>query len=225
MKPLIIIGGMGPQASLHLHGELLKESLKHHSGNPEEFPLILHASIPVPDFIGSTEKLPKARQTIQAVLQQLPLESAHAIGLACNTAHTMTRELDLERENFISMLRETAQQAQAAGIKKVGLLASPHTIHTKLYVPELTRHGLEVIVPTKTELQAAEQIIRAVIAGQDPERLRPRLTKIATQLVSRGADGIVLGCTELPLVGMEPLDLPVIDSISALAQAMIKAYY
>src|SRR5579872_6254418 len=100
---IIILGGMGPQASLKLHELLIIGSRRFHDGSPESFPAIHHVSIPVPDFIASEAKYRKALALIQRTCAELPLHQASAIGLACNTAHLMVPQLPLSNSSFVSM--------------------------------------------------------------------------------------------------------------------------
>lgn len=220
-KQIIILGGMGPQASLRLHELLLQKSRKFHNGSPGAYPAILHASMQVPDFIATPKNVAKALAVIQQSCAALPLESAGAIGMACNTAHMLLPELPLQRENFVSMIEAVVDDIEKLKAKRVGLLASPHTVKTKLYEHTLQQRNIGVIVPTEHELQMLDSIIHEVIAGTNTASTKTRLSRIARQLEIRGADVILLGCTELPLVGVRT-HLPVVDSLSSLADAMLR---
>jgi len=219
-NPLIILGGMGPQASLHLH-KLLIEDTSNHGKGPDEFPFILHASMPMPDFIASQEKTKEAIALIQATSKTLPLATAAAIGMACNTAHLLLDELsELPRHNFVSMIDAVVKDSQELGTRTVGLLASPTTVTSRLYHDTFEAAGIHVVEPSLAELNALNEVIHQVIAGTDPTTLRPILTTIAARMETQGADTILLGCTELPLVGVDG-SLPVLDSLSSLARHML----
>ncbi len=221
---LIILGGMGPQASIKLHELLIAGSQKFHDGAPESYPAILHVSVPVPDFVESKQKYQDALALIQRVCSELPLENASAIGMACNTAHLMEADLPLSTTPFVSMIRAVVDQIEAARIKSVGLMASPQTIRTLLYHEALQAQGISVITPLKSEVAQLNRIIHAIIHGEEPANLRPELSMIADSLAARGAEAIVLGCTELPLIGVDT-DLPAIDSLQSLADAMLHKHY
>lgn len=216
---IVIIGGMGPQASAHLHTLIVRDVGKNKA--PDEFPYILHASIPSPDFIASPEVADEAIEIIQDLCKSIPVKSASAIGIACNTAHQLLDRLpNLPRENFVSMIEAVASDIEQAGHKKVGLLASPFTIKSRLYHNALEKRGITVMQPDKSGIDALNGIIHDVIGNVSPESLRPQLTKVAHTLESKGVDCILLGCTELPLVGVSS-KLPVIDSLSSLSRAML----
>ncbi len=217
---LIILGGMGPQASLKLHEILLQKSQKHHNGEPDAFPAILHASMQIPDFVSSPRQKEAALKEVQATLAQLPIKEAAAIGIACNTAHMFVDDLGLPKERFVSMLDAVSNNINSSS---VGLLASPHTIETHLYHKVLQQTGKTVIIPDVSDIALLNELIHAVIAGHDPVALRPKLSKIAERLQQKGATTILLGCTELPLIGVTT-DLPVVDSLDALADAMLEKH-
>lgn len=71
-------------------------------------------------------------------------------------------------------------------------------------------------------MKILEQIIRNVIAGKNTRLDNLELIKIAKSLVNRGAEGIILGCTELPLIFPKKFEIPVFDSLEILARALLK---
>lgn len=70
-----------------------------------------------------------------------------------------------------------------------------------------------------------EQIIRNVIAGKNTRQDRLDLVNIAKSLQQKGAEGIILGCTELPLIFPKRFEIPVFDSLKILARALLKAHF
>lgn len=223
-NPIIILGGMGPQASHRLHQLLLEKSLHFHSGQPDEFPGILHASMPVPDFIVSSDMYEAAVSLVASTCEQLPLKQAGAIGIACNTAHLMVDRLPLADTAFVSMIDAVTAHIHRMGGRRIGLLASPHTIQTGLYTNALATKSIDVVLPTDEEQKTLHSIITGVISGADTAELRGNLSALAASLQARGADCILLGCTELPLVGVNT-SLPTVDSLDVLADAMLEKYY
>jgi len=220
---IVILGGMGPQASLRLHEMLINNNVDKDK-QPDEFPTILHLSLAIPDFIESQEATDEAVSIINDASTSVPLDLACAVGVACNTAHLLLdRLVELPKHNFVSMIDAVTQEISSRGLTRVGLLASPVTIKSRLYHDALSIRGIEVIQPSKSDISILNTVIRDVISGVSPGLLRAKLTKIADKLQSSGADCILLGCTELPLVGID-INLPVIDSLSCLAQEMLKKH-
>ena len=216
----VIIGGMGPQASLKLHELLLTLSAEEGERGPGDYPAILHASLSVPDFIADQSAEAEAARIINEAAAALPLKSAISVGMACNTAHLLLDRLEIPRHNFVSMIEAVVDQVKQANATQVGLLASPNTIRSKLYHNALKEAGIVTIEPTEPETEQLDSIIHRVIAGEDTTKLRPLLTQIALRMQNDGADAILLGCTELPLVGVD-VSIPAIDSLSALAIGML----
>lgn len=216
----VILGGMGPQASLQLHKLLLEQDREALRG-PEDYPFILHASMPIPDFISDGGRTDDAVRLIQDTCSQLPLDGAASVGIACNTAHLLLDRLTaIPRYNFVSMIDSVVSDVSTQHLKKVGLLATPFTIKNKLYHHALKKADIEVVQPSSEQISELDYIIHRVIAGENALALRERLTLIGNTLIERGADSIVLGCTELPLVGVD-CSVPTFDSLSSLARHMI----
>ena len=224
-SPIIILGGMGPQASVSLHSLIIEKSSPYHDGILERYPDIIHASIAVPDFTDSEEAYQEAIGVIRRACEILPIKQAAAIGIACNTAHRMVDQLPLENTAFISMIDAVVAEAKHQGAARVGLLASPQTIRTKLYENVFVAAGIDVVKPDETQITEISRIIHAVIAGENTAEDRTSLTEIAQSLQKNGAEMIVLGCTELPLVGVALDVKSVISSLDILASRMVEQYY
>jgi len=224
-QPIIILGGMGPQASLQLHKLILEKSRPFHNGTPDSYPEIMHLSMQIPDFIASTKRYNAALAQIKETCSQISLHSASAIGIACNTAHLMLDELPLNGVAFVSMIESVIAEAKKLNARRVGLLASPQTVRTKLYENAFNAAGIAVVLPNKSELDTLNTIIHKVIEGKNTQEERDKLSAIASHLKAGGADTILLGCTELPLVGVNIEDVTVIDSLSALANSMLEKHY
>lgn len=84
---------------------------------------------------------------------------------------------------------------------------------------------IQIIKPSKKVTQNLEEIIRKVIAGENARKDKTALTQIAGSLKAKGIQGIILGCTELPLIFPKRFDIPVFDSLEILAMALLRKYY
>lgn len=219
---IVILGGMGPQASAKLHDLIIE---KVGIGKlPDEFPMILHVSMPIPDFIASEEATNDAIRIIQDTTSNLPLDDAAAIGIACNTAHLLRDKLThIPNHNFVSMIDAVVDTVQSKNMKRVGLLASPSTIRNKLYAKAFANKGIEVITPDVKGINVLNDMIHGVISNRPTATFRESLTGLAEQLIEKDVDVILLGCTELPLVGVD-VNVPVVDSLSCLADALLNKH-
>lgn len=123
------------------------------------------------------------------------------IVIACNTAHLLVPELERRLGvRFISLTRNTVAEITRLGLHRIGLLASPTTIHTRLYENALQVKDIEVILPSPVKQQKIEHIIRDVIAGRPHKQLQAGLQPIMRDLERSGAEAVLLGCTELSVL-------------------------
>jgi len=222
-KAIVILGGMEPQASAHLVQILIDKSIKDFNAkNGDEFPEIILDSIPIPDFISDPASIPQALKLLKERVKILSKLKISSFALACNTAHVLFNKLQLTTEvPFISMIDETVDQVDAKGMVRVGLLASPSSIKFGIFQKALGNRNIEVIIPTEKEQFIVETIIRKVIRGKISELDQLKLISIADSLKKRGAQGIILGCTELPLVFPKRFTIPIFNSLEILANAAL----
>lgn len=224
---ICILGGMGPEASEYLYRLLIEMSTKYFGAkNNEDFPEIVLASVPVPDFISSDTKRQEVLQMLNERVVKLNNLDISCFSIACNTAHILLPQLQsLTKVPFISMIDEVVKLVKEEGRKKVGLLGTPSTIRYELYQSALQKEGIETIVPTKKQLITLEKIIRNILKGRILLADSKKLVVIARGLEKQGAEGIILGCTELPLVFPLKYDIPIYNSVEVLALALLRNYY
>lgn len=108
-------------------------------------------------------------------------------------------------------------------LDKIGLMGSSITIKSNLYQKELKKTNIKIVLPSKTKIMILEKIITEIVAGDYSNS--QKIIEIADNLKSHGAEGIILGCTELPLVFPKKYSLPVFDSLEILADKLLKNYY
>lgn len=226
-KIIGILGGMGPEATAKLYHLLTKMAQTDYQAlTNDAFPEMIIYSVPVPDFIsnlGDKEIAKKMLISRIKALSHLPI-SFFCIG--SNTAHLLIDDLKKGTSvPFISLIEETANQVSELKVKKIGLLASPMAIKTKLYQKPLVAQGIEVILPPEKEIKKSGQIIKETVAGKKNGENATALEKIARNLVARGAEAIILGCTEFPLLFPKKFSVPFVDTLELLARACLKEYY
>ena len=204
---IIIIGGMGPQASLELHRRMIQQALADGAKDGTDFPHIVHLSLPVPDFIANESRRSEALEIIINELKNIDASMDDAIIIACNTAHLLQPDIEQRLNIRITSMVDAAIDYVSRHYKTIRLLASPTTIRTGLYDKPLKAAGVTVLTPDKDEEQALEVIIRAVISGQTISQAA--LDKIPITAQSEQANAVnyinnypssppvLLGCTEL----------------------------
>ena len=197
---IIIIGGMGPQASLELQRRIIRQALANGAKDGTDFPHIVHLSLPVPDFIANESRRSEALEIIINELKNIDASMDDVIIIACNTAHLLQPDIEQRLNIRITSMVDAAIDHVSRYYKTIRLLASPTTIHTELYNKPLKTAGVTVLMPNENEEQALEVIIRAVISGQTISQ--SALDKIPITIQSEQANATnyppaLLGCTEL----------------------------
>ena len=197
---MIIIGGMGPQASLELHRRIIRRTSANGARDGTDFPYIVHLSLPVPDFIANESRRSEALEIIINELKNIGVSMDDIIIIACNTAHLLQFDIEQRLNVHITSMVDAAIDYASRHYKTIRLLASPTTIRTGLYDKPLKAAGVTVLTPDKDEEQALEVIIRAVISGQAIPQSALDKIPIITQSEQANATNYppaLLGCTEL----------------------------
>ena len=204
---IIIIGGMGPQASLELHRRMIQQAQANGAKDGTDFPHIVHLSLPVPDFIANESQRSEALEIIINELKNIDVSMDDVIIIACNTAHLLQPDIERRLNIRITSMVDAAIDHVSRYYKTIRLLASPTTIRTGLYDKPLKAAGVTVLTPDKDEEQALEVIIRAVISGQTISQSALDKIPIITQSEQANAANyinnysssppVLLGCTEL----------------------------
>jgi len=223
-----IFGGMGPEATADLYKQILV--ITPAEKDQEHIPTIIFSNPKVPDRMESIENGGEfIKPYLRFSVKKLESAGASFIVIPCNTVHYfydyMQESVDIP---IIHMIRETAIEVanNYPGVKTVGLLATTGTIESGLYNRELEAKGFEVITPSDSILD--NMVMKAVygIKAKTDPRFNEDLLAIAGQhLADRGAEVIVLGCTEIPLAyNPDRVDLPVVNATRVLAERAIERY-
>ncbi|CAI2767539.1 aspartate/glutamate racemase family protein [Flavobacterium collinsii] len=148
--------------------------------------------------------------------QFLQQGGAEAIVLCANTMHLIAERLQEAIDiPIIHIATATAVEIQKEAIKKVGLLGTKFTMELDFFKDKLAENGIETIIPKN---DADRDFMHATIfeelgRGLVTESTKRRYLEIANQLIKEGAEGIILGCTEIPLViKPEDISVPVFDT-------------
>ncbi len=123
------------------------------------------------------------------------------------------------------MIEETAKETKKRipQIKKVGLLASAGVYEAKIYHQHFKKFNIEVISPEEKDKEKIMKVIYAVKAGDLSEEVKKNIISIAQKLIDKGAEAIIAGCTEIPLVlKEEDVPVPTIDPAQVLAKAAVQ---
>ena len=162
------------------------------------------------------------KERVTQINQHEPL----CIAIACNTAHILLNNLQkVSNAPFISMIDETVKVVNSDALKSVGLLGTPSTIKSNIYQDAFKKINITTITVNGKSMDKQEKIIRNVIAGKINHKDQLTLKQMSDELVDKGAQAIILGCTELPLVFPNNYKKKVYNSSEILSEVMLKKYY
>ncbi len=221
MRPVGILGGMGPEATILLMQKVLAAVPAR--DDADHVPLIVHQNPQVPSRIAAliegTGEDPAP--VLAGMARDLDRAGAKALAMPCNTAHhyadAVAGATDLP---FLDMLEATAAHLTEARARRVGMLASPATRLTGVFEPYFAKVGLEPV--WLAEDAPLLDIIRAVKAGFPVPDLAPRLAEAANRLADQGADHLLVACTELSLLTDGLADHPPFsDSLDCLTATIV----
>ena len=218
-----ILGGLGPSSTVYFY-EMLT-SLTKASSDQEHLDIVISSRATTPDrtayILGMSDKNPVIQMTEDA--KRLEKFGADVIAIPCNTAHffydSIAENVTVPVLNIISV---TTEAVKRSGGKTMGILATEGTVKSRSYHLAAEKAGLSCITPNDTE----QKIISSIIYDDIKKGKKADIEKfnfVAESLFSRGADRLILGCTELSLLCREHnFDSRFIDSLRSLAEYCIK---
>jgi aspartate racemase len=227
-KKIGIIGGVGPQSTDFIYQKIIQFSQsKYNAKNNADYPRLVIESVPVPDFISNKDNMEQAKEMLVAATKSLSNSGVTKLCIGSNTVHILLEELSKHtRTPFLSMIELVAEKCVKNGFKKVGVLGTPVLINSKLYTKELEKNGIESINPNEKQLEIVENIIRGVISGAENGKHKEEYIEVLNDFFNRGAQAIILACTELPLaVNYEALGNRTINSDEVLAEGIVDYFY
>lgn len=226
-KKIGIIGGMGPFASAHFYRLLLeKSSCNYGTKDNDDYPEIIMDSLPIFDFISSTDNIEGAKRILMGRAKQLVKFGCDYVSVICNTAHIFESDFSVVTNGkFVSMIDVVAGNVNERGLKRIGILATQTTVKSDIYGKKLRRFGIKVVYPPLKIQKEHEVLIRNAIAGCFGNGEVNKFKSEEKKFMNRNRlKAVVLGCTELPLIyGVK--NKKVIDSMEVLADELLFRYY
>ncbi|MCD7825964.1 MAG: amino acid racemase [Clostridiaceae bacterium] len=222
MKTIGIVGGMGPMATVWYLEWITRLT---DADCDQEHPRVLLKSVPdTPDrtayILGQSREnpLPVLEQSAKELIQA----GADFITIPCITAHYFREQLeDRIGKPVLSMPEEVARRMSAAGVKKAGILATTGTLKSGVLEREFRAVDIDIIVPD----ERLQGMVMEIIYGQIKKGKRidwEMFSAVSEALFEKGAEKLVLGCTELPLVQKErQLGDAYVDVLKVLAQKAV----
>ena len=225
MQRLGILGGMGPAASAEFVTRLIKQTPATH--DQQHIPFVLWNEPRIPDRstsmqAGNNQPMLWLLQGIQA----LKTVGCDCIVIPCNSAHYWYDDMAKMGVPITHIVDSIADQLRKLQLENamIGIMGTQGTIEHGLYQSRLTQQGWRCLVPDRAEMdffvQPAIDFIKAGKIGES----QVLLMQVIHSLIDRGAQAVVLGCTELPRsISVASVEgVPVVNSIDSLVQAVIK---
>lgn len=221
MRPVGILGGMGPEATILLMQKVLARVPAR--DDADHVPLIVHQNPQVPSRIAALIEGQGADPgpVLAQMAQDLQAAGAQALAMPCNTAHHYAPQVAGATElRFFNMITLTAEALQAQGARRVGMLASPATRMAGVFDATFAEYGVEPVwLADDADLLA---LIRRVKSGAGPDETGPLMQHQAEALLKQGADHLLIACTELSLLtGYVPQGAAWTDSLDWLTGAIV----
>lgn len=215
-----VLGGMGPDATADFMSRVIRATPA--EKDQDHLRMLVDNNPHVPN---RQEALLRGgedpRPTLAAMARGLEAAGADFLVMPCNTAHAFVHAItEAVAIPLVSIIDATVDACGAAEV--IGVLATDGCIASGVFQEALADRGLLAVLPDDVEMDALMSLIRRIKAGDTDSDVVAGMRAIAEALAVRGAEVIVAGCTEIPLVldqGM--LDVPLVSSTDALARATV----
>jgi aspartate racemase len=225
MKTIGLIGGMSWESSTEYY-RLINTFVKERLGGLHSAKCVM-VSVDFAEFEALLREncWAELTQLLMAAAQQLERAGADLVVLCTNTMHKAADEIQASiRVPLLHIIDATADQIKAQGLTAVGLLGTRPTMEEDFYVGRLTqRFGLQVLIPRAAEREMIHRVIfDELCLGEVTAGAKARYLAVIEDLIGRGAQGIILGCTEIGLlVQAGDCRVPVFDTTRLHAQAAV----
>mgnify|MGYP001481286826 CR=1 FL=1 len=225
MKTIGLLGGMSWESSLEYY-RIINQAVKQRLGGFHSARCVMvsvdFAEIEALQHTGDWDAL---TQQMIACVQQLVSAGADFTVICTNTMHKMAEEIEAATPiPLLHIADATAEGIKAQHIRTVGLLGTRFTMEGDFYRVRLQeKHGLQVIIPDLDRRKIVHRIIyEELVQGKILDSSRQAYLKIIADLQSQGAQGVILGCTEIPLlVKQSDVAIPIFDTTTLHAQAAV----
>lgn len=215
MKTIGLIGGMSWESSTEYY-RIINEEVKKRLGGLHSAKCILFSV----DFeeiedCQSRGEWDKAAHLLSEAAQSLEAAGADFIVICTNTMHKVAQTIQSAINIPILHIADiTARHVLAEGIKTIGLLGTRYTMEQDFYKSRLEAQGIKVLIPEEAERTVVNHVIyHELCLGQIIKESKDKYKKIIKELTEKGAEGIILGCTEIGLlVKSEDSAVPLFDT-------------
>jgi aspartate racemase len=226
MKTIGLIGGMSWESSSEYY-RIINETVRERLGGLHSAECIMYSA----DFeeIENLQHQGKWEELTKLMLnfaQKLEGAGADFIVICTNTMHKMAEEV--ENNTNIPLLHiadATAEKIIEKGLRKLGLLGTNFTMEEDFFKKRLEeKYNIEVIIPSQNDRRIIDSVIyNELCLGIIKQSSKEKYKEVINRLISDGADGVILGCTEIPLlVSQGDVEMPVFDTTTIHAKSAVE---
>ena len=215
MKTIGLIGGMSWESTVTYY-QLINETVKRELGGLHSAKILMYsvdfAEIEEYQALGLWDK---SADVLGQAAENLEKAGADLLVICTNTMHKVAPQVQSRISiPLVHIAEATADALKTAGIAKVGLLGTKYTMTQDFYKQKLIDAGIEVVIPDEAGVETVNDIIyKELCLGIIQESYRQKYAAIIQDLQRQGAEGVILGCTEIGLlVRQEDSVLPVFDT-------------
>ena len=215
MKTIGLIGGMSWESTAQYY-RIINEAVKEKCGGFHSAKCVIYSvDFEEVEHLQSTGSWAKAGEMLSMAARSLEKAGVDIIIICTNTMHKVFD--DIAKNIQIPMLHiadATATEIKAQNIKKVGLLGTKYTMEQDFYKFRLQQADIDVIIPDEKDREIVNRVIyEELCQGKINPDSRKEYQRIIHSLESRGAQGIILGCTEIGmLIGQSDVKVPLFDT-------------
>jgi len=225
MKTIGLIGGMSWESTAHYYSILNRETARLRGGL-HSAPVIVHSVDFAPiEALQRAGDWDAAGRELARIARSLAEQGAGVIGLATNTMHICAPAIEAALNvPFLHIATPTAEALKADGIARVGLLGTRFTMEKPFYKERLTAAGFEVLVPDVGVTNLNGIIYEELVKGIVRDESRAIYVEAISRLATRGAEAVILGCTEIGmLINDDVSPIPTYDTTELHAKALVQA--
>ncbi|MBT4408755.1 MAG: aspartate/glutamate racemase family protein [Bacteroidetes bacterium] len=221
-----MIGGMSWESSLEYY-RILNEQIKQKLGGLHSAQCLMYSVDfgPIAQLQHDNDWEELSRIMVETG-QRLEKGGADFIIICTNTMHKMAKEVGAGISiPLIHIADTTAEEIKRQGLNTVALLGTRFTMEQDFYKGRLAeKHGLKVLTPDDTDMDTIHRIIyKELCLGTILKDSKTEYLRIIEKLIDQGAEGIILGCTEIPLlVKQKDVSVPILDTTQLHAEAAVE---
>jgi aspartate racemase len=224
-KRIGILGGMSPESTV-MYYEYITRSYTERFGD-YDYPEIIIYSVSFQTYVDwpRAERWDLVAEGLSEAARALTAAGADVILIATNTMHIVFDQVAVSIDvPMLSLLDAVGETINGRGMKRVGLLGTSFAMEKPFYREALADKGISVIVPDPGDRELVNDIIYGeLVAGDIRDESRRIFVGIIHKLARRGAEGVILGCTEIPLlVSEEDAGMPLFDTTVIHAEAALQ---